>query len=67
VTLQVPEGYIALVEELPGANTQGDTLDGARDMAKDAILSYLEALREDGEEIPLEQRPAQLESLAVNV
>ena len=36
-------------------------------MAKDAILSYLEALREDGEEIPREQRPAQLESLAVNV
>ena len=35
-------------------------------MAKDAILSYLEALREDGEEIPLEQHPAQMESLAVN-
>jgi len=46
--------------------TQGETLDEARDMAKDAILSYLEALREDGEEIPLEQRPAQMESLAVN-
>ncbi len=24
---QVPEGYIAFVEELPGANTQGKTLD----------------------------------------
>jgi hypothetical protein len=24
---QMPEGYIAFVEELPGANTQGDTLD----------------------------------------
>ena len=24
---QVPEGYIGFVEELPGANTQGDTLD----------------------------------------
>jgi len=47
--------------------TQGEPLDEARDMAKDAILSYLEALREDGEEIPREQRPAQLESLAVNV
>src|SRR5437667_50599 len=31
--------------------TQGETLDEARDMAKDAILSSLEALREDGEEV----------------
>ncbi|MBE9167281.1 type II toxin-antitoxin system HicB family antitoxin [Pleurocapsales cyanobacterium LEGE 06147] len=27
---RVPEGYIGLVEELPGANTQGDTLEEAR-------------------------------------
>jgi hypothetical protein len=27
---QVPEGCIAFVEELPGANTQGDTLEEAR-------------------------------------
>ena len=27
---QVPEGYIGYVEELPGANTQADTLDEAR-------------------------------------
>ena len=26
---QVPEGYLAFVEELPGANTQGATLDEA--------------------------------------
>jgi predicted RNase H-like HicB family nuclease len=30
VFMKVPEGYIAFVEELPGANTQGDTLDEAR-------------------------------------
>ena len=30
VYMQVPEGYIAFVEELPGANTQGDTLREAR-------------------------------------
>jgi len=29
---QVPEGYIAWVDELPGANTQGATLDEAREV-----------------------------------
>ena len=27
---KVPEGYVAFLEELPGANTQGATLDEAR-------------------------------------
>ena len=27
---KVPEGYVGYVEELPGANTQGATLDEAR-------------------------------------
>ena len=27
VFMSVPEGFIALVEELPGANTQGATLE----------------------------------------
>jgi predicted RNase H-like HicB family nuclease len=27
---QVPEGYIGFVEELPGANTQGTTLEETR-------------------------------------
>ncbi len=30
VYMPVPEGYVAFVEELPGANTQGDTLEEAR-------------------------------------
>ncbi len=59
-------GYIATVPALGGLTTQGETLDEAREMAKDAILCYLEALRKGGEEIPLEQGPAQVESLAVN-
>ena len=28
---KVAEGYVAFVEELPGANTQGATLEEARD------------------------------------
>ena len=38
-------GYIAYVEELPGANTQGQTLDEARDNLRDAIAEVLEARR----------------------
>jgi len=45
-------GYCAYVEELPGANTQGETLDEARENLKDAIKQLLEARREMlGEEI----------------
>jgi predicted RNase H-like HicB family nuclease len=45
VYLKVPEGYIAFVEELPGANTQGDTLDEARENLKEAVALVLEANR----------------------
>ena len=47
---KVPEGYIAFVEELPGANTQGETLDAARENLKDAIGLVLEANRALAEE-----------------
>ena len=40
------DGWIAYVEELPGANTQGDTLEEARENLKDAIVMILEANRE---------------------
>ena len=40
---KVPEGYIAFVEELPGANTQGATLDEARENLREAVELVLEA------------------------
>ncbi|HKS28328.1 MAG TPA: type II toxin-antitoxin system HicB family antitoxin [Pyrinomonadaceae bacterium] len=43
---KVPEGYIGFVEELPGANTQGETLEEARGNLKEAIELVLEANRE---------------------
>jgi predicted RNase H-like HicB family nuclease len=46
VYLKVPEGYIAFVEELPGANTQGATLDEARENLHEAVSLVLEANRE---------------------
>lgn len=45
VYLKVPEGYIAFVEELPGANTQGGTLEEARENLKEAVEMVLEVNR----------------------
>jgi len=42
---KVPEGYIGFVEELPGANTQGDTLEETRQNLEEAIILVLEANR----------------------
>jgi predicted RNase H-like HicB family nuclease len=42
---KVPEGYIGFVEELPGANTQGATLEEARANLKEAVELVLEANR----------------------
>jgi len=41
---KVPEGYIAFVEELPGANTQGATLQEARTNLQEAIQLVLEVI-----------------------
>jgi predicted RNase H-like HicB family nuclease len=54
---KVPEGYIGFVEELPGANTQGETIDEVRENLKEAVELVIEANRalarewSDGEEI----------------
>ena len=42
---RVPEGYIAFVEELPGANTQGATLEEARANLHEAVALVPEANR----------------------
>ena len=47
---KVPEGYIGFVEELPGANTQGATLDEARGNLAEAVELVLEANRTLSEE-----------------
>lgn len=47
---KVPEGYIGFVEELPGANTQGATLEEARENLREAIQMVMEANRELAEE-----------------
>ena len=46
VYMRVPEGYIAFVEQLPGANTQGATRAEARANLKEAVAMVLEANRD---------------------
>ena len=45
-----PQGYIGYVEELPGANTQGETLEEARENLKEAVQLVLETNRQLSEE-----------------
>jgi predicted RNase H-like HicB family nuclease len=48
VYVAVPEGYVAFVEELPGANTQGKTLGEARTNLREAVELVLQANRDLG-------------------
>jgi predicted RNase H-like HicB family nuclease len=50
VYMKVPEGYVAFEEELPGANTQGETLEEARANLKEAVTMVLDANREFSEQ-----------------
>jgi predicted RNase H-like HicB family nuclease len=47
---RVPDGFIAFVEEVHGANGQGDTLDEAKSNLDEAIALVLEANRALAEE-----------------
>ena len=42
---RVPEGHIVFVEELPGANSQGATLEEARENIREAVSLILDANR----------------------
>lgn len=50
---KVAEGYTGFVEQLPGANTQGDTLDEARANLAEAVDLVFEANRVHAEEMIL--------------
>jgi predicted RNase H-like HicB family nuclease len=43
---KVPEGFIAFVEELPGANAQAETLAEARANLREAVELVIQASRE---------------------
>lgn len=58
IVLQLePEGgFSVFVPELPSVATQGETVEEATAMAKEAIEAYLEVMQEDGLPIPSVQR-----------
>ena len=62
---QVPEGYIGFVEELPGANTQGATLEETRANLEEAVELVLEANRLLAEKT-LEGRPVIREPFVIS-
>jgi predicted RNase H-like HicB family nuclease len=59
-------GFNVLVPAIPEICTFGQTLDEAREMAKDAIRCVLESAIKHGEAIPHDVEPAK-ERLAVSV
>ncbi|MBN2385170.1 type II toxin-antitoxin system HicB family antitoxin [bacterium] len=62
-------GYTVTVPTLPGLVTEGNNLEEAREMVKDAIRGYIECLMKDGETIPSEDKPEQkpfIEEIRVN-
>lgn len=63
---KVPEGYIGFVEELPGANTQGNTLSEVRANLEEAVTLVMDANRELAEEL-LQGKDVIRESLFISV
>ena len=58
-------GYTVTVPALPGCVTQGETLEEAIAMAKDAIRLHIEGLIDAGESIPEEREHPQ--AIIINV
>ena len=54
---EAPEGgYVVYVPSLPGCHTQGETIEETEQNAKEAIILYLESLKEHKEKLPQELR-----------
>ena len=60
-------GFHAFVPALPGCHSHGDTLDEARANIAEAVELHIEAMVEDGEEIPVEREPYIVTRLSIPV
>jgi len=60
-------GYTITVPSLPGCITEGDTIEEALVNAREAITSYLKALKKLGRPIPVGDLPAEKQELVINI
>ena len=60
-------GYTVVVPALPGCVTEGDTVEEALAMAKEAIELYLESLAGHGEEVLEEEASPVIATVEVDV
>ena len=58
-------GYTVTVPALPGVVTQGETIEEAIAMGKDAIRCHIEGLLADGEPVPIEDERPQVITISV--
>ena len=59
-------GYVVSCPALPGLVTEGDTLEEARQNARDAITGYLESLAKDGQPI-LDDKAIRLDPVKASI
>lgn len=52
LTPEAEGGFSVFVPALPGCFTQGETVEEAMEMAREAIGLYVESLESDGETVP---------------
>ncbi len=51
------DGFHAFVPALPGCHSHGNTLDEAQANIAEAVELHVEAMIEDGEDVPIERTP----------
>lgn len=56
-------GFIGYVAELPGANTQGETIEETRENLREAVSLLLECYRDEAETRMLKSRDSRKEEL----
>lgn len=60
-------GYVVSVPALPGCVTEGDTLEEAVEMVKDAIRGYIASLRKHKEPILAEKSPSFVSTIDIPI
>jgi predicted RNase H-like HicB family nuclease len=60
LTPEAKGGYTVIVPSLPGCVTWGETIEEAKEMAKEAILLYLEDMEANNEKIPNDMNSLEL-------